>query len=424
MNRPVKLFISYAHEDTAYKNDFIKQLSGLEKHQGIIQSWTDQQIQSGQVWDDIINEALRESDIVAFLISADFMFSDYIKDVELKKTLERYNANKQIIFPVLVRPCDFDSLALSRFSALPICDEKNDLKPVSLWQSQDKAWLNVIKGIKKVIEKAASTTKEKKKILHDSHKYTSNRREQRNGLDANVENQFFSILGEERQSHFGLVKRFALEESGEIFKKYDINKNKFYSKDIILQNLSGQQHYKLRFLRELYDKFGINTDNEHSLLKKGLDYIYHKSPVLKEVDYVCLLISIEEDEWHSEDTPSFLSWFIDKFSVSNNSTQNKKLPKFFFFFGIVSEGKEVNAEINKELENNTNIVTLPKLEMVNRKDIEKWFKKHKDIFSNTRERQDLIDEHFKDSSEFAMEDVEIKLSEIIDKLNEQAIKNL
>lgn len=426
MNRPVKLFISYAHEDASYRDAFIKHLSGLEKHQGIIQSWKDQQIKPGEIWDNEIRTALKQADIVVFLISADFMKSDYINDIEIKQTLKRYKNGVQTILPVLIRACDFESLNLSLFSALPVCDETNKLKPVSLWEDKhnDKAWLNVINGIKKVIAKTTTPTtltKEGKKVLHEFHKHTSNRKEQRKELDANPENQFFSILGEEKHAHFGLVKRFALEESGEIFKKYDIDRNKLHIGNIVLQNLSGQQHYKLRFLRELYANFEINLDNEHSLLDKGLDYICANSPVLRGADYVCLLISIDEDEWHTEDTPSFLSWFIEEICVFKNSTKIKKRPKFFFFFGIVSEENEVNLAIKEELDKNTNIVTLPKLDMVSRKDIVKWFKKHASVFPNTNQREALINKHFNSSTEFAMEDVEIEFSKIIDTLNEQAI---
>jgi hypothetical protein len=41
--RMVKVFISYAHEDSKFRDELLKHLSSL-KQQGLIESWTDSDI--------------------------------------------------------------------------------------------------------------------------------------------------------------------------------------------------------------------------------------------------------------------------------------------------------------------------------------------------------------------------------------------
>jgi len=62
---PVKLFISYARKDKKYNDQFITHLKELE-HIGLVESWNDQQIKAGQVWEEEIKAALSQAEIVAF----------------------------------------------------------------------------------------------------------------------------------------------------------------------------------------------------------------------------------------------------------------------------------------------------------------------------------------------------------------------
>lgn len=140
-----KLFISYTHKDEPFKDDLIEHLSGL-KENGSISSWNDRQIMPGEEWDDAIKKNLTEADIVLFLVSSSFMASNYIKDVEIKHTLERYRNNEVIIVPIIIRPCDFSMLPISKLQALP-----KDAKPISTWADRDEAFLNVVNGIKQLL---------------------------------------------------------------------------------------------------------------------------------------------------------------------------------------------------------------------------------------------------------------------------------
>ncbi|CAN5883523.1 hypothetical protein BH24BAC1_BH24BAC1_15690 [soil metagenome] len=106
---------------------------------------------AGQAWDQQIKQNLENSQIVLFLVSSDFMDSDYINDVEIARTMKRHEAGQVTIVPILIRPCDFDSLEISNYQALPLAPAEG-LKAISKWQDRDEAWLNVVNGLKKIIQ--------------------------------------------------------------------------------------------------------------------------------------------------------------------------------------------------------------------------------------------------------------------------------
>lgn len=150
----IRLFISYAHPDEVYKDKLVKFLSAM-KRQGIIDLWTDREITVGEQWDDEIKKGLQNSNVILFLISSDFMASDYINDVEIAEAIRRHKAGEVTIVPVIIRPSDFTSLPLKKFQALP----KNAL-PISKWQNEDEAFMDVVNGLKILIKKMASPTSE------------------------------------------------------------------------------------------------------------------------------------------------------------------------------------------------------------------------------------------------------------------------
>ena len=77
------------------------------------------------------------------------MNSTYISNIELKNALKAYQKNELLIIPVIIRPCDYDSLtALNIFHSLP---NQGGLKPISRWEDRDEAWLSVVKKIKILI---------------------------------------------------------------------------------------------------------------------------------------------------------------------------------------------------------------------------------------------------------------------------------
>lgn len=145
MNKP-KLFVSYSRKDSEFLEDFKTHIAGLKRN-NLIEEWTDQQINPGDVWEKTLKLELETADIIIFLVSSDFIASDYIHDIEVTKAIERHNKSEVIIVPIIIRPCDFQSTQLNIFQALP-----KNVEPVSKWEDKDEAWLNVVEGIKKIIK--------------------------------------------------------------------------------------------------------------------------------------------------------------------------------------------------------------------------------------------------------------------------------
>lgn len=143
--KPVKILISYASQDENYKNDLVKHLGPL-KEKGDIDYWEGRSILPGDKWDSKIREELEQADIFLLLISVDFISSKYIKEVELKRALERFELGEVTIVPILVRPCDFTSLSLNEFQALPV-----GKIPVSSWEDHEEAYINIIEMIKTIL---------------------------------------------------------------------------------------------------------------------------------------------------------------------------------------------------------------------------------------------------------------------------------
>jgi hypothetical protein len=144
--RAVKLFCSYSHRDEDYLHQFETHLAML-KREGWISLWTDRRMLGGGHIDSAIDTALLSSDLIAFLVSPDFLASDYAYGIELASALLRHQTGEGWILPVILRPCDWRVSPLGQLNALP-----RDGKPISQWQSSDDAWLDVVRGLRLVIE--------------------------------------------------------------------------------------------------------------------------------------------------------------------------------------------------------------------------------------------------------------------------------
>jgi hypothetical protein len=141
-----KIFISYSHKDEHHRDDFGEHLSMLQRNK-IIDCWHDRKIIAGDEWKDCIDENLEKADIIIFLISPSFLASDYCYDVEVKRAIERQNAGTAKIISIIVRPCDWEECAFSKYQAVP-----KDALPITKWDDKDTAWLDTVKRIKAHID--------------------------------------------------------------------------------------------------------------------------------------------------------------------------------------------------------------------------------------------------------------------------------
>ncbi len=148
MQEPIKIFISYSHKDEAYRETLSIHLKPLERKK-IIKVWHAVTIAPGQEWDFEIKRELSEAEIILFLVSPDFLASDYVHEVELPKALERYKNQEAVVVPILIRTSRFKKSDLGRFQALP-----RNLKPINEWKNKDAAWMDVVEKLEGVVQRA------------------------------------------------------------------------------------------------------------------------------------------------------------------------------------------------------------------------------------------------------------------------------
>ncbi len=143
---PIHVFLSYAHEDEALLKELMKHLS-LLKRQRLIASWYDRQIVPGTNWAEAIDERLEQSSIILLLVSPDFLASDYCYQVEMQRALERHQARRAQVIPIVMRPVDWKGAPFAHLQALP-----TDAKAITSWSNRDEGFADVVAGIRRAIE--------------------------------------------------------------------------------------------------------------------------------------------------------------------------------------------------------------------------------------------------------------------------------
>lgn len=142
---PVHLFYSYSHKDEKFREDLETHLSIL-KRKGDITDWHDRKIVPGAEWEKSIDQNIEKADIILLLISSDFIASDYCYGRELEVALERHEAGKCMVVPVIIRPVEWSDSPFSKIQALP-----KDGIAVTNWKTEDEAWLDVVRGVRSAV---------------------------------------------------------------------------------------------------------------------------------------------------------------------------------------------------------------------------------------------------------------------------------
>jgi hypothetical protein len=159
MSNAVKVFFSYSHKDEALRDELATHLS-LMKRRGFIEAWHDREISAGREWANAIDDNLNTADIILLLVSANFLASDYCYEIEMQRAMQRHEARQARVIPIILKPVDWSDAPFAKLQALP-----NNAKAVTTWQDKDEAFLNVVQGIRRVVEemvksKTSSTASE------------------------------------------------------------------------------------------------------------------------------------------------------------------------------------------------------------------------------------------------------------------------
>ena len=145
--RPVRLFYSYCHEDSAFRDELETTL-GLLKREGVLDDWFDHLIVPGQRITTETKGHLEQSDIVVFLFSRHFIASRAcMEEWDLAKDLEA-DGKSMLRIPIIIRDCAWlDILENDDVKALP-----KDAKAVATYVHVDVAWQEIYDGIKAAVQ--------------------------------------------------------------------------------------------------------------------------------------------------------------------------------------------------------------------------------------------------------------------------------
>jgi len=144
-SHPLKVFVSYAHEDRKFA-ERLHVSSVMLRREGAIELWSDNEIQPGSEWRRDIDRALQAAEVVLLLISPDFMQSEFCYSVELRRALERHQSGGVVVVPIYVRWTDVGDAGFEALQALP-----SGRRPITSWPDQDEAWLDIISGLRRVL---------------------------------------------------------------------------------------------------------------------------------------------------------------------------------------------------------------------------------------------------------------------------------
>ncbi len=145
----LKLFISYSHKDETLVTKFINHISPI-KNNGLISEWYDRKIETGDEFQDDIDNHLGNADIICLMISDSFLASNACLQ-EKDAALKLRNRKGIKVIPVIVSPCAWTlHTELNHLLASP-----SDGKPVTSFTDQNEGWLDTINLIMNVCKNIA-----------------------------------------------------------------------------------------------------------------------------------------------------------------------------------------------------------------------------------------------------------------------------
>jgi hypothetical protein len=143
--RPIRLFVVCADTDDPYLREFEKHLSTLQRQQ-LIDTWHQGRTAAGDDLSAQISMHLDQADIIVLAVSADFIASDYIHDVQLVRAIQRHTEGSARVIPLLLRPVSWRLTSFGHLSPLP-----RDGRAVDMWPHKDEAWLDVVNEIERIV---------------------------------------------------------------------------------------------------------------------------------------------------------------------------------------------------------------------------------------------------------------------------------
>lgn len=102
-----KVFISYSRKDEKWMTRLVDHLQVFEL-EGRLEVWVDKQIKGGQDWYELLHKAMLEARVAVWLVSKNFLRSEFIRNDEVPKLFGCHCDDGMRIVPVLTLPCTWE----------------------------------------------------------------------------------------------------------------------------------------------------------------------------------------------------------------------------------------------------------------------------------------------------------------------------
>lgn len=142
------IFISYSHKDKDWLERLKTTLKPLARR-GEISIFSDQDIQTGAQWREVIQQALDSAEVAILLVSQDFLASDFIAQHELTPLLKAAEEKRAKIFWIAVRYSTYADTDIERFQAAN--DPSQPLASLSA-PEQDRELVRIYQKVKAAIQ--------------------------------------------------------------------------------------------------------------------------------------------------------------------------------------------------------------------------------------------------------------------------------
>ena len=143
-----RIFISYSDQDEDYVR-LLCNFMGPMQDNGEVELLHKMQISPGVDRNKATEQMINQADVILFMLSSYFLADQGIKDFEFPLSIAKNHDDSCRLIPIITRACDWQSLSgLNQLIPLPA----NGVSLTSTsWETQDDAYLKVIKSLKKLI---------------------------------------------------------------------------------------------------------------------------------------------------------------------------------------------------------------------------------------------------------------------------------
>jgi|GEM_PF-4109869 len=137
--RPLKVYISYSHQNTSEKDELVRSLLQSSNQYEIL---SDEMLSAGDDWNAVLTRLRDEADVFLLLVSPAFLNSATIPSKEMPQIMSRGEAGTAYVIPVILEPCEWSKEPFAKFQAIPKFG-----KAISTFENKEDGYLQLIEAL-------------------------------------------------------------------------------------------------------------------------------------------------------------------------------------------------------------------------------------------------------------------------------------